>query len=263
METYIAYFDETGDDGAVRTSSSTFVLTSMYMSCTNWQSNYDKVHTLRRFLKDQYGLFTSEEIHTKHFLTNKDPYRKYGWSIDDKRLILKYIVKCIMQLDVKYINVIIDKNNIIKEDYDILGTALKYNIQRIDNDSNGEWNYIIITDRGRVAPMRKTAREIRAFNPIHSKYEYSYTNKPIRNLIEDILEKDSRESHFIQLCDFVSYFVHLYYKTHYLGESIPNRAKEIIDEEFISSVMDALHKGEVFNEKASQHEYGLVIYPQR
>ena len=58
--------------------------------------------------------------------------------------------------------------------------------------------------------MRKTARAIRAYNSICSKFSMKTKNQPIRNLIEDILEKDSKESYFIQLCDFVSYFTHLY-----------------------------------------------------
>ena len=41
--------------------------------------------------------------------------------------------------------------------------------------------------------MRKTARAIRAFNPIHSQFG-GYVNKPIRYLIEDIMEK-IRASH--------------------------------------------------------------------
>ena len=37
MDTYIAYFDETGDDGANTLSSDFFVLTSIYMSVADWQ----------------------------------------------------------------------------------------------------------------------------------------------------------------------------------------------------------------------------------
>ena len=89
----------------------------------------------------------------------------------------------------------------------MLENALKYNIQRIENDSKGEWNYLIITDKGRTAPMRKTARAIRVFNPIQSQYSYGYRNQPIKNLIEDIMEKDSSESYFIQVCVFHIYFL--------------------------------------------------------
>ena len=106
----------------------------------------------------------------------------------------------------------IDKRKIKRSDYKVLENALTYNIQRIENDSAGKLNYIIITDKGRISPMRKNARSIRAYNPIHSKFSLQIKNQPIHSLIEDILEKDSNESHFIQVCDFVSYFTHLYQK---------------------------------------------------
>ncbi len=47
METYIAYFDETGDDGVTTASSDSFVLTSLYMSADAWQSNYNKMKAIR------------------------------------------------------------------------------------------------------------------------------------------------------------------------------------------------------------------------
>ena len=87
----------------------------------------------------------------------------------------------------------LDKTRITIKNYHILENALTYNVQRIENDSHGDWNFLLITDKGRIAPMRKTARAIRAFNPIHSQFG-GYINKPIKNMIEDVLEKDSMES---------------------------------------------------------------------
>ncbi len=204
------------------------------------------------------------EMHTKDFLTNKNPYRTFNWTTEEKQTILKLFAACITKLKAKIINVVIDKNNVTeKSTYNVLENALKYNIQRIDNDSNGNWNYLIITDRGRIAPMRRTARTIRSYNPIQSKFDYGYTNKPINGLIEDILEKDSEESYFIQLCDYISYFVHLYYKTQYLKQPLPGRVADLIDETFVCNVMDALSKSEILNEKASHNKYGLVVYPKK
>ena len=61
--------------------------------------------------------------------------------------------------------------------------------------------------------MKKTARAIRNYNPITSIFNNdNYYNSPIKNMIEDILEKDSKESYFIQVCDFISYVVNLYFK---------------------------------------------------
>lgn len=161
-ENYIAYFDETGDDGNNTTSSDIFLLTSMYMPINSWQKNYDIIRELRKNLKLKYNFHIKEEMHTKHFLCDKDPYRKYNWTKKEKQEILKEYTLAISQLDVSIINVMIDKRKIRRTDYKVLENALTYNIQRIENDSNGKWNYIIITDKGRILPMRKTARGIRA-----------------------------------------------------------------------------------------------------
>ena len=133
-------------------------------------------------------------------------------------------------------------------------------IQRIENTSHGEWNYIVITDPGRTAPMRKTARAMRAFNPIPS-HDGGYRNLPIQYMIEDILEKDSKESFFVQICDFISYFVSLYYKINYLHGSITGRAANVVSDKTVNWIMEELKTNGVFDLKASHEKYGLVIYP--
>lgn len=125
----------------------------------------------------------------------------------DKQEILKEYTLAISKLDISIINVMIDKRKIKRNDYKVLENALTYNIQRIENDSAGKWNYLIITDKGRLSPMRKTARRIRAYNPIHSKYSQQIKNQPIHSLIEDILEK-------IRLNLILYKFVILYHISH-------------------------------------------------
>ncbi|WP_296118958.1 DUF3800 domain-containing protein [uncultured Eubacterium sp.] len=261
MDTQIVYCDETGDDGLNTSSSRDFILTSIYMASNSWQSNYNKIKEFRKELKSTYGFHTSQEMHTKHFLTDKNPYRSYNWTKEQKIEILKAYTVFISTLDISVINVIIDKSNIHSTEYPILERALTYNIQRIENDSKGNWNFLIITDRGRIAPMRKTARAIRAYNPIQSQFG-GYINKPIKNMIEDVLDKDSKESHFIQICDFISYFVHLYYKTRYEHQDLPNRVAKLIDRTFVGQVMATFESNGILNTKASSEKYGLVIYPK-
>lgn len=262
-DNYIVYFDESGDDGVTTSSSDTFILTGIYMSMNQWQDNYNKMKSLRKLLKERYGFHTTEEIHTKHLLADKDPYRKYCWEKSEKLELIKSFTKGLTDLDFRTINVVIDKTKFKDENYKVLENALKYNIQRIDNDSSGEWNYVIIADKGRIAPMRKTARAIRAYNPIPSRYPGQVYNKPNNNLIEDILEKDSAESYFIQISDFISYFVNLYYKAECLGKSLPNRVGRLVDIRFVKRVLITLREGECLNIKAgSGNEFGLVIYPK-
>lgn len=262
METQIVYCDETGDDGLNTSSSKAFILTSVYMPSSEWKNNYDTVKAFRKQLKDEYGFHTNIEMHTKHFLTDKDPYRDYNWSKEQRIEILKKFTLMISGLHISVVNTIIDKTLIDIPDYPILEKALTYNIQRVENDSKGSWNFLLITDKGRIAPMRKTARTIRAYNPIQSQFG-GFINKPIKNMIEDVMEKDSKESYFIQICDFISYFVHLYYLTTYRQEALPNRVAHLIDAEFVGRVMATFQSGGILNEKASSRKFGLVIYPRK
>lgn len=264
METYLSYFDETGDDGLIKSSCDHFILTNIYMPASKWQENYDKLRAMRRKLREDFGLHIAEEFHTKQFLTNKDPYRKYGWTAEQKREILKLYTIALASLDMQCMNVIIDKTKVKSDTYSVLENALTYSVQRIENDSSGQWKYVILSDKGRVGIMSHTARKIRAFNPIPSMFGSDYRNQPIKNMVEDILEKDSEESYFIQSADFISYFAHLYFLTHDKNSKLPNRVATLIDAEFVSSVFATLKKGEKINLKASRspHPYGFVIYPK-
>lgn len=80
METQIVYCDETGDDGLNTSSSEAFILTSIYMPSSSWQENYNTIKAFRSSLKKEYGFHTGQEMHTKHFLTDKNPYRTYHWT---------------------------------------------------------------------------------------------------------------------------------------------------------------------------------------
>ena len=116
-----------------------FCFTNLYMSTEKWQSNFNKIRECRKSLKEQFGFHISEELHTKHLLSDKDPYRKYGWFPEQKQEIVKALTICISNLDAKIVNVIIDKTHFRNQNYHVLENALKYNIQRIENDSNGQW----------------------------------------------------------------------------------------------------------------------------
>ena len=77
------------------------------------------------------------------------------------------------------------------------------------------------------------------------------------------MEKDSKESYFIQICDFISYFVHLYYKCCLKRNPLPTRVANLIDKKFIGSVMATLQKSNRLNLNANKsNRYGLVIYPK-
>ena len=102
--TQIAYFDETGDDGLRNSSTDLFVLTSLCVPSSEWQNHFDKIKAFRKMLRDEYGFYVSQEMHTKKFVQNKNPYQVYGWSDEKRTDILRKYTVMIASLNISVIN---------------------------------------------------------------------------------------------------------------------------------------------------------------
>jgi hypothetical protein len=261
----IVYYDESGDDGFPKYSSPLFCLTAIYMHYLSWKDNYETILNFRRNLKSDFNFPVKVELHTKHFLLDKNPYRELNYSNEDKKQIISLFCQLIAVLDLKVINTVIIKNRLKKVDFDVLDTSLTYSITRIDNDldssSNPNDRFMIITDQGRVGKMRSTTRRIQRINYIPSKFSGAPYRKEIKRLIEDPLPKDSKESYFIQLADLIAYIINLYSLINFKIADLSNRLKLYANFEDIIGWMNMLKPS--FNLKAStSNEYGIVYHPK-
>ena len=262
---FISYFDESGDDGFPEYSSPIFLLTSIYMPHTKWKSNYNRIVEGRKQLKVRYGFPIKLEFHTKHLLTDKKPYRQFGWSGEQRRGIIFDVFQIIADIDIKIINVAIIKQNIQIDEYNVLDRALTYNIQRIENDlegfNNPNTNFLIITDEGRIGKMRKTSRKIQRFNPIPSKFKVGTYQKNIQLLIEDPLAKESSESYFLQAVDAISYIKYLYCVNKFINNDLPNRVKRVLSLKDVIELLNII-KPRINCKASPNNEFGIVNYPR-
>lgn len=261
---YIAYYDESGDDGYPKYSSPLFVLSAIYLHYLNWKDIFKNISEFRKQLKKDFNLPIKMEFHTKHFILNKNPYRELQINDNDRLLIIELFCELISNLEISIINVVINKKNILSQDYNVLDNALKYSIQRIENDLNKidpSKKFMIITDQGRIGKMRITARKIQKINFIPSKYNVKPYRKEIKSLIEDPLQKDSKESYFIQLADLIAFIIYIYsvYKLN-VGKT-SNRMPRNVNIKRIIGLMERL-KGSLNLNASSSDEYGVVYYPK-
>jgi hypothetical protein len=261
---FISYYDESGDDGYPSFSSPLFALSSLYLYYLNWKDIHSNITEFRQQLKKDFGLPIKLEMHVKNFLLNKNPYKEFGLSDDDRITIIDLYCDLIAQLELRIVNVVINKNAIKTSEYSVLDNALTYSIQRVENDLNKidpAKKFMIITDEGRVGKMRKTARRIQRINYIPSKFgPYSY-RREIKSLIEDPLPKDSKESYFIQLSDLLAYIVYLYSIINLRVGAFPKRLPSQIDRDKVYNWMGRL-RDSLNLEASSSDEYGVVIYPK-
>jgi len=295
---YIAYYDEAGDDGYPKCSSRLFILSCIYLNKDVWKETYQNILNFRKNIRELYGLPVKYEFHTKQFLLNKKPYRQYNFSDEIRIEIIEKFIEFLSTQKIQIINVVIDKNNIPNDDYKVLKTAFTYSIQRIENTlyySNSynkeeaynllskyiqnesdlkkihqefytRWlndkNFIIITDEGRLHSMCKIAREIQKINYIPTQYEYSPYRDEIKLLIEDPIAKESKESCFIQVADFMSYILHLFMTYKLEPEKLPNRLPEFVTKDKVKQWMENLKP--ILNLKASSSDsFGIVYYPKK
>lgn len=262
---HISYYDEAGDDGYPKYSSPFFVLSALYLHYLNWQPIFRDIREFRRRLRASFGFPVRTEMHTRPFLLNKDPYRSFGISDNNRVAIVGLFCDLIGKLDLKIINVVIVKERIKNPEYQVLDIALKYSIQRIENDldpaKNPSEKFMIITDPGRVGKMRKISRRIQRINFIPSRFKPTRYQREIKALIEDPLPKDSGESYFIQLADVVSFVVYLHAIETTGKAKMSRRLARLVTSTQVAQWMDKLKDG--FNLQASQRDpYGIVYHPR-
>ncbi len=261
---YLAYYDESGDDGFPVTSSPLFVLSAVYQHDLVWKQNFEVVKAFKRQLAKDFPFPFHEELHTREFLLNKNPYFNWDISEQDRVQVIKLYCHLCAQLDLKIINVAIVKSRIQAADFDVLDTALKYSVQRIENDLavQAQNRFMIITDWGRVGKMRKTTRRVQRINFIPSKFGPTPRRQEIQKLIEDPLPKDSSESYFIQLADLTACVVSFYAVVRHGIGDFPRRLPTSIQSGTVTEWMKALMP--VLNTKAAgDDEYGVRFHPSR
>ncbi len=260
----LAYFDEAGDDGYPQTSSALFALTTIYLHYQNWKATFDSMREIRRYLKATYKLPMKMELHTRDLLLNKKPYGALNIPDDQRFGLVGDCCRSLATLDIRVINVVINKSTIISSDYPILDNAFTYAIQRIENDLNSldpSSKFMIIVDPGRVGKMRKTARRIQRVNFIPSRFSAKPYRREIRRLIEDPLQKESSESYFIQFCDMISFIVYQFKQLELGVGTPPNRVRSLLTRDKLIEWLDDLKP--ILNLRASTSDpYGIVCYPK-
>jgi hypothetical protein len=261
----IVYFDESGDDGYPHYSSPLFALTAVYMHYLQWQANLGRIREFRSQLRRDYGVPVKTEIHTKYFILNKRPYRGLGLAQSSRLRVIDLLADLVGSLELRVVNVVINKPAIQRDDYQVLDTALRYAVQRIENDLDSRLNpaarFLAVTDEGRVGAMRSTTRRIQRINYIPSRFGAASYRREITTMIEDPLPKDSRESYFIQVADFVAFIVYLY-ALELTGSGRPHgRMPEEVTSERIGQWMQRMSRS-LNTQAAADDRFGVKIHPR-
>lgn len=219
----IIYIDESGDPGSDIYSSPHYILSGIIVSQDNWNYCLQRLKTFRKDLKNEFGLNQRTEIHASELIRiNKiDEYRKI--SKKDRIHIFRKFCEEIPSIfkGSKIINISLRKSDF--ENYtEFHLVAWKRMIQRFDNYLKYTVNDkgIIIADDTNSKMIFHLLRKMRVHNPVKSHYSGSSRNLPANSILEDLFERASDESYFIQTADVIAQAL---YRKEYPKGSLKNR----------------------------------------
>ncbi|MFO7972902.1 MAG: DUF3800 domain-containing protein [Marinilabilia sp.] len=212
---YILYVDESGDPGRHEYGSSHYILSGLIVSQNFWQEHLSRLKTFRRYVKETYDLNQRTEIHASE-LIRINKIKEYQKIKKARRIqLLKDYCTQIPFIfnEGKIINICLNKTE-FPNTQEIQKTAWTRLIQRYDNYLKKTVNDkgIIIADDTNGKLIFNLLRKMRVYNPVLSKFTGSPYNVPTDSIIEDLFERHSHDSYFIQSVDVIA---HILYRKEY------------------------------------------------
>lgn len=214
---YLFYFDESGDPGVNNSRSDFFALGCLYIKVTQWDNALKRILEIRKYLKEVLNVQLRAELKSTHIVNRRGPLA--GSSHDRRRRMRAFIsiMKSISSLTDNpglssgVFAVGINKPRLKKNEPDFIkGKAWEYALQRVDrflakNNSFG----MIFFDQGYDREVIKLVRKMRRVNVVPGFYGSNVRfDCKCERFVEDAIPKDSRESYFIQLADYIAYAAH-------------------------------------------------------
>lgn len=207
---HIMYVDESGDPGIHQYGSPFFILSGLIVPQDEWQKYLDRLKTLRRSIKSSYGLLLREEIHASELIRiNKLKSYSAIRKSDRIQLLRQYCSQIPIIFDAaKVINVCLRKSD-FPTAHDVQMTAWSRLIQRFDTylKKSAKDKGMIISDDTNSYSVMQLLRKMRVYNYTPSHYGPAY-NAPTDSIIEDLVQRNSKHSYFIQTVDVIAHLLY-------------------------------------------------------
>jgi hypothetical protein len=224
---YIAYVDESGDDGIKRGSSLTYALGCVVIESPDWAATFDGLIMFRRYVAATFGTPVRAEIKANYLLRNGGPLRARPLSERARFKLYRAHMRIQDKLGMKAFAVVIDKGEAAsrvggrRPSSDI---AWEFLLQRLERSFRRS-EVLVIHDEGDPLTIRKRARKARRAGSAGSAFGTGILNVPFRNLVDDAVPRDSKQSYFLQLADLNAYaaFRRLHPPPPQRGRIVPQR----------------------------------------
>lgn len=205
---YLCYMDESGDTGiGPRSPTPTYTVAGVLVHETHWVALFEDLIRFRRHLRDAFGLLMRDEVKATQLIRGSGPWAELNVGEGARKRIYRSFMRFQGKTGgVLTYAVVVDKSQRSSPD-DVREHAGRYAFQRIERTMNARnERVLLIPDSGQYHWMRALAREMRRFSQVGSMLGGPSLARPLlRVLIDDPIERDSRQSYFIQLADLNAY----------------------------------------------------------
>ncbi len=204
---YLAYIDESGDDGA--SGSKSYALGCVMVDATTWPKTFDALISFRRFVRARFGIPVRAELKANYLLRNGGPLRQTPLSEHARRALYRSHMRVQAKLGMTAFAVVIDKQKAIAKFSQGRATsdiAWEYLLQRLERRAHYEKTEILlIHDEGDAFAVRGRARKARRAGTAGSAFGTGILSRPFTRLLDDPVPRDSKQSYFLQLADLDAY----------------------------------------------------------
>jgi hypothetical protein len=205
---HLAYFDESGDRGYVKSPTKTFTLGCLLVEDSQWLSAFDALVNFRRFLKARFSIRMKDEIKAQYLVHNTGPFVANPLPTASRVRIYRQFMRLAPKAGFTVFAVVIEKDRIINTaTIDPMDTAWHYAIQRLERfgNSTGGTSHML-PDQGHIAFIRSKVRKMRRSHFAPSAFAPGTAlARPATNVVEDPSERLSHHSYFVQFADLVAY----------------------------------------------------------
>ena len=205
---YVAYVDESGDDGTKKKGSRSYALGCVVIESDKWATTFDGMIEFRRWVNRTFRVPVRAELKANYLLRNGGPLRARPLSARARFKLYRAHMRIQDQLGMRAFAVVIDKQQAAAQypasarpTSDI---AWEYLLQRLER-SFRDSEVLVIHDEGDAITIRKRCRKARRAGAAGSAFGTGRLDVPFRNLLDDPVSRDSQQSYFVQLADLNAY----------------------------------------------------------
>jgi hypothetical protein len=199
----IAYIDESYDDQV-------FAMSALIIPMHAWKESFAALKQFRKELKTDHGIFTSKELHATDFVAGRGRISPDVVAKGTRARIFHQTMELVCSLP---------GAAVISGAWPIPGqkhseiharafSRIHDRLQR--RCAAGNIQLVRVVDAGREVELRKVARKSAVYNMVGSAFGAWEDGSPAKNIpwdrmVEDPVFKDSTQSYFLQLADFIAF----------------------------------------------------------